>query len=108
MPYPYAEHMAEIATWYRSVVQSQPAGPIRTAHGLLLTEYDSMVKIASQPDVPREAVAALVQWCRVVIVLAEAAREAGHPGWTDAWTDVYDYYLPGQDRVLGPYGPDGP
>lgn len=108
MTYPYAQRMTELATWYRGVVQAQPGSPTRAAHDLLVTEYDHMATLAAQPDVPREATAAMVQWCRVIITLAEAAREAGHPGWRDEWCDVYEYYLPGNDAVLGPYGPDGP
>ncbi|MFE2930640.1 hypothetical protein [Streptomyces sp. NPDC059278] len=112
MTYPYAQHMAELAEWYRRFLKSEPTGPTRTAHTLLLAEYDSMVEITSEPDAPCESTAALVQWCRVVIVLAEAAREAGHPGWSDAWNtawrDVYECYFPGNDQALGSYGLDGP
>ncbi|MER6607352.1 hypothetical protein ABT282_15920 [Streptomyces sp. NPDC000927] len=105
MTYPYAQRMAELAEWYRRFLKSQPTGPIRTAHTLLLAEYDRMAKVSDQPGAPREAIASMVQWCRVVIVLAEAAREAGHPGWSDTWNTAWRDVC---DSALGPYGPDGP
>ncbi|GGV19163.1 hypothetical protein GCM10010275_71020 [Streptomyces litmocidini] len=43
-----------------------------------------------------------MQWARVVLVLADAERDAGRPGWRHEWTETYEYYVPGDDQVFGP------
>ncbi|MFI6690107.1 hypothetical protein [Streptomyces sp. NPDC050485] len=51
---------------------------------------------------------AAVQWNRAVLVLADAERDLGRPGWRGEWTDVYECCVPGNEMVLGPFGPEGP
>ncbi|MFJ2374986.1 hypothetical protein ACIOZL_19585 [Streptomyces sp. NPDC087769] len=95
--------MTDLAAWYRSALKTRPPGPDTTAHTLLLAEYDRATDRATWPDATRTDTVVMVQWCRVVITLAEAAHHAGHPAWDDAWDDawnqVYDYYLAERNQV---------
>ncbi len=42
-----------------------------------------------------------------VLVLAGAERDAGRPGWRGEWTEAFEYYVPGDDQVLGPLAKAG-
>lgn len=107
--YPYARHADEITDWYRSVLAAHyPKGPDRDAKTLIIGYRDDFAKEAQQPEAPRTLVAAAVQWTRAVMILADAERELGRPGWQQEWTDAYEYFVMGNDQVFGPYGPAGP
>ena len=108
MTYDFARHMEEIATWYRSILTDlYPEDHDRTAKELILHSRDEFARLAAESVEPAIGVAA-VQWNRAVLTLAEAERHLGRPGWRPEWVDVYEYYLPGNDMVFGPFGPAGP
>ncbi|MFD7574398.1 hypothetical protein ACFV6U_28400 [Streptomyces sp. NPDC059810] len=54
--------------------------PDRDAKGLLLAHCDEFARLAAQDPSPTVG-AATVQWARAVLVLADAERDAGRPGW---------------------------
>lgn len=108
MDYDFTRRMDEIAVWYGSILTDlYPDGPDRAAKELVVSHRDRFAKLAAEDAAPAVGVAA-VQWNRAVLVLAEAERDLGRPGWQSDWTDVYEYYVPGNDTTLGPFGPEGP
>lgn len=108
MTYDFAQHADEIAAWYRMTLSEHyPAGFDTEAKELFLGYRDRLAKEANREDAPQEVLAAAVQWNRVVLILAEAERDLGRPGWRGEWTDAYEHYVDGDDPVLGPYGPTG-
>ncbi|MEU3754197.1 hypothetical protein AB0H17_15745 [Streptomyces olivoreticuli] len=101
--------MDEIAAWDQAILTDRyPAGPDREAKDLILTYRNRVAKIAAQDAAPSAGVAAAVQWNRTVLILADAERASGRSGWRSEWTDVYDYFVDGNDEILGPFGPAGP
>ncbi|MFJ8314037.1 MULTISPECIES: hypothetical protein [unclassified Streptomyces] len=108
MTYDFTRHMEEIAAWYRAILTDvYPDGPDRDAKEVVLDQRDEFTRLATD-DVAPAVGAAAVQWNRAVLILAEAERELGRPGWRPEWTDVSEYYVPGGDPVYGPFGPAGP
>ncbi|MFE1500338.1 hypothetical protein ACFW89_35390, partial [Streptomyces albidoflavus] len=108
MTYDFTRHMDEIATWYHSVLSDlYPAGPDRDAKRLLLAHHQEFATLAANDPSPTIGAAA-VQWARAIVVLADAERDLGRPGWQPEWTEVYEYYVSGNDPVLGPSAPQGP
>ncbi|AJC61935.1 hypothetical protein [Streptomyces sp. 769] len=111
MPYDFTDftrHMAEITVWYQALLTGlYPDGPDRQAKELIVDHRNEFAELAATDASPAVGVAA-VQWNRAVLILADAERDLGRPGWRPEWTDVYEYYLPGNDAVLGPFGAAGP
>jgi len=108
MTYDFAQHMDEIAAWYHGILTDHyPDGPDRDAKEFVLTHRNKFARLAAEDATPAVGVAA-VQWNRAVLVLADAERDLGRPGWRPEWTDVYEYYVPGNDTVFGPFGVAGP
>jgi hypothetical protein len=106
--YDYVQHMEDLAAWYRHIVDDlYPPGPDQGAKSIILDERDRAAERARTDPSPAAGVAA-VQWNRATIFLADAERDAGRPGWRPEWDLVYEYYCPGNDMLLGPYGPAGP
>ncbi|MFG3042209.1 hypothetical protein ACGFYZ_35460 [Streptomyces sp. NPDC048330] len=100
--YDFTRHLGEKAAWYRVVLCDRyPAGPDRDARVLLLDHFDEFARLAGQDPSPAVGAAA-VQWARVVLVLADAERDAGRSGWRPQWSEAYEHYVPGDDQVFGP------
>ncbi|MFD4320451.1 hypothetical protein [Streptomyces sp. NPDC058548] len=84
--YDFTRHLGAIAAWYRAVLTDlYPAGPDRDAKVLLLNHYEEFARLAAQDPSPAVGAAA-VQWARTVLVLADAERDSGRPGWRHEWT----------------------
>lgn len=104
--FPYARHMDDIATWYRQVlVDDEDSGE---AGVFIVDARDNFARTAREPDPSREVLVAVVQWNRAVLYLADEERERGRPGWRPEWMEVWEFFMPGNDSVLGPYGRPGP
>lgn len=85
--------LVEIAAWYRGVLGSYPEGPDREAKALLLDLAERAVAGSAKARWRRRAVAS--EWARVLLILAEAEREAGWPGWRTEWTGAYETAMDG-------------
>lgn len=108
--YPFARYMDEVAAWYREILDTHYSkGDDQLTKRLIVDDRDAFARMArEQPDPPLELLAAVVQWNRAVLYLADMERDQGRPGFKPDWVAVWDYYVHGNDEVLGPYGPDGP
>lgn len=102
--YDFTTHLTAITHWYTTILATYPAGPDREAKKLLLVYRDRFAQRAAEDPAPEAGVAA-TQWNRMMLILAEAEREAGRPGWQPEWTGVYEHYIDGDDMLHGPFGP---
>ncbi|MGW2861900.1 hypothetical protein [Streptomyces sp. NPDC001205] len=108
--YPFARYMDEIAAWYRDIITTcYPKGDDQLSKGLILDDRDRFARmVTEQPDPTPELLAAAVQWNRTVLLLADSEKDQDRPGFKPEWVAVWDYYIDGNDEILGPYGPSGP
>ncbi|MFH8619148.1 hypothetical protein ACH4E8_29360 [Streptomyces sp. NPDC017979] len=83
------ERVQEIVDWYLGVLGTYPVGPDREARSTIVSAYCAhAMRAAEDPSPAAEAAAAA--WSRAVLILAEAARAEGHPGWQARWDGVYE------------------
>ncbi|MEU3603071.1 hypothetical protein ABZ714_30830 [Streptomyces sp. NPDC006798] len=84
--------LAEIADWYLGTLGTRREGPDLAARMLLVELYAQAAGRAAADPSPVKVAEARTMG-RVLLVLADAERESGRPGWQERWTEVYEDYV---------------
>jgi hypothetical protein len=86
-------HLDDIATWIRAHLDTQGDTPTADAHRLILTIRDNRATQARRPGATPDAHLVADQWTDAMLILADAARQSGVPGWREEWTRAYEEHV---------------
>ncbi|MFD9569966.1 hypothetical protein ACFWBI_08990 [Streptomyces sp. NPDC059982] len=88
-------HLDDISAWVRAHIDTQGDTPIADAHRLILNTRDRSVARAERSGATAENRLIADEWNDAMLMLADAFRESGVPGWRKEWTRAHEDHIGG-------------